>query len=366
MENILIHTCCGPCSIMPLQALLKNKFLPTAYFFNPNIHLQDEFLLRLFAMQKVTEHYDIPLVFAGNNDYFKQLETSKNTHNEQRLQYKDAIMACAEFLYSHMQEEKMRKSIQKILKKWENYAQEFSFFKPDEMLAKTLIVSHAYGDTDAPQSNSNASNAYREKSHGYADGLAGEVGGLATSGSTDELTSKLAGELVNGLTSKLAGELANGLATSGSTVGLTNKLANGLANELKVDSIAWVSRLKEYKEGERCKICYQERLYQSALYAAKNGFQSFTTSLLYSRYQNHDDICSAAQDAMAKVNKEIQENMVLNAQPVKFYYYDFREYWQEGIDLAKNMGLYRQKWCGCALSRIESLERMAKREYEKN
>src|SRR5512137_144439 len=37
----------------------------------------------------------------------------------------------------------------------------------------------------------------------------------------------------------------------------------------------------------RCAYCYQSRLRRAAEYAAAHGFDAFTCSLLYSRYQNH-------------------------------------------------------------------------------
>ena len=284
MEKILVHTCCGPCAIMPLQTLIKDMYLPTAYFFNPNIHLENEFRLRLFAMQEVSKQYEIPLIIEGNYTYFEKIKANANTTKEERLQYRSIVEECVGFLRTHMHEEKFKSAVTKILKKWENYAQDFSSFHIDHLQAES-------GHNQNPHLKMN--------------------------------------------------------------------------EELQVDAMAWAMRLNEYKEGERCKLCYEERLYQTAYYAATHGFSQFTSTLLYSRYQNHEDICHAAQNSMEKVNKEIQENSLQNASPVNFYYQDFREHWQDGIDLAKDWGLYRQKWCGCALSRMESLERMAKREYAK-
>ena len=34
-------------------------------------------------------------------------------------------------------------------------------------------------------------------------------------------------------------------------------------------------------------------------------------------------------------------------------------------DKSKELNIYRQKWCGCILSRLESLRQMADREHEK-
>ena len=124
MKKILVHTCCGPCSIMPVNTLIKSNFSPTAYFFNPNIHLQEEYLLRLFAMKEVATYYDIPLIIAGNHDYstsiMEEIEKSCQanyanqinqpnqadqmslTSFDQRAKYKIAIAECTEFLSLHM------------------------------------------------------------------------------------------------------------------------------------------------------------------------------------------------------------------------------------------------------------------------
>ena len=40
-----------------------------------------------------------------------------------------------------------------------------------------------------------------------------------------------------------------------------------------------------------------------------------------------------------------------------FYYEDFRVGWQEGIDISKEMGLYRQSYCGCVFSEEERYSR---------
>ena len=38
---------------------------------------------------------------------------------------------------------------------------------------------------------------------------------------------------------------------------------------------------------------------------------------------------------------------------ITFYYEDFRIGWQEGIDMSKDMELYRQSYCGCIFSEEE-------------
>ncbi|PLX73645.1 MAG: hypothetical protein C0615_10650 [Desulfuromonas sp.] len=91
---------------------------------------------------------------------------------------------------------------------------------------------------------------------------------------------------------------------------------------------------------KRCDFCYRSRLEQTARYAAEKGFEAFTSSLLYSRYQQHERIRSFGEDLAEKFD-------------LKFQYEDFRTGWQEGITMSKNMGLYRQQYCGCIYSEMD-------------
>lgn len=94
------------------------------------------------------------------------------------------------------------------------------------------------------------------------------------------------------------------------------------------------------KPDKRCSYCYSSRLRATAQAAAEGGFDAFTASLLYSRYQKHDEI------------KELGEQFG-NEFGVNFYYQDFRSGWQEGIRLSKELELYRQQYCGCVYSEKE-------------
>jgi predicted adenine nucleotide alpha hydrolase (AANH) superfamily ATPase len=95
-----------------------------------------------------------------------------------------------------------------------------------------------------------------------------------------------------------------------------------------------------FNEKERCTFCYSERLHATAILAKKTGFDSFTTTLLYSIYQKHDLI------------KEIGESAGESA-GIPFFYQDFRKGWREGVDESKRLKLYRQKYCGCIYSEKE-------------
>ncbi len=92
-----------------------------------------------------------------------------------------------------------------------------------------------------------------------------------------------------------------------------------------------------FREKERCRYCYYDRLKATALVAKKGKFEGFTTTLLYSKFQNHELIRQTGE-ALAK-------NYGL-----KFFYHDFREGWKFGIEESKRLKMYRQQYCGCIYS----------------
>ena len=90
----------------------------------------------------------------------------------------------------------------------------------------------------------------------------------------------------------------------------------------------------------RCSYCYASRLDAVATAARDSGFDAFTSSLFYSRFQNHELMRRKAEDAAVRHG-------------VQFLYRDFRPGWQEGIRRSKELGLYRQQYCGCVYSEKE-------------
>lgn len=107
-----------------------------------------------------------------------------------------------------------------------------------------------------------------------------------------------------------------------------------------------------FNEKKRCSICYDMRLEKTAEQAAKSGADAFSSTLLYSRYQNHEAIVSIATKMAKKYG-------------VEFYYDDFRQGWQEGIDKAIEMDLYRQSYCGCIYSEQERYDNKLKKKMRK-
>ena len=99
-----------------------------------------------------------------------------------------------------------------------------------------------------------------------------------------------------------------------------------------------------YREKDRCNYCYHDRLRSTALLAKRGKFDYFSSTLLYSKYQKHDVIKSMG-DAIGK------------SVGVPFLYENFRTGWKKGIQSSKDLGMYRQQYCGCLYSEKERFYR---------
>jgi predicted adenine nucleotide alpha hydrolase (AANH) superfamily ATPase len=99
------------------------------------------------------------------------------------------------------------------------------------------------------------------------------------------------------------------------------------------------------READRCWYCYYDRLTKTARTAKSENQDGFTTTLLYSKFQNHEMI------------KDIGESLA-NEYGIRFYYHDFRNGWTEGVRISKEMGMYRQPYCGCLYSEKERFYRI--------
>ena len=99
-------------------------------------------------------------------------------------------------------------------------------------------------------------------------------------------------------------------------------------------------RAVSFRENNRCFHCAHMRL-EKTYFAARHGhFDCFTSTLLYSKHQRHDSIAASGRDLAVAGGPD-------------FLYQDFRQGWNEGINLSNSWGLYRQTWCGCLYSNFE-------------
>jgi epoxyqueuosine reductase len=91
---------------------------------------------------------------------------------------------------------------------------------------------------------------------------------------------------------------------------------------------------------QRCKKCYRMRLEKTASFAKQEGFSAFSTTLLISPYQEHEEIKRTGEETAEKYG-------------VEFLYRDFRPLFREGQSGARAANMYMQKYCGCVFSEEE-------------
>jgi predicted adenine nucleotide alpha hydrolase (AANH) superfamily ATPase len=121
------------------------------------------------------------------------------------------------------------------------------------------------------------------------------------------------------------------------------QLAESLGLEMiyrdEYDVVSFLRQLA-FRESQRCPICYDLRLDAAAQLAKKSRMAGFTSTLLYSKQQDHALITQLGEE-------------IGRRRGIPFIYRDFRQGWKEGMEKSKEMKLYRQEYCGCIYSEEE-------------
>ena len=100
----------------------------------------------------------------------------------------------------------------------------------------------------------------------------------------------------------------------------------------------------------RCvNYCYRVRMEQTAKYAKENGYDCFTTTLLVSPYQRHEELKAVCEEIAKEYGLE-------------FLYRDFRVGFRDGQAKARELGLYMQKYCGCVFSEEDRYRKQIEKE----
>ncbi len=91
--------------------------------------------------------------------------------------------------------------------------------------------------------------------------------------------------------------------------------------------------------GQRCGICFRQRLEKAAQMAAFHGCDLFGTTLTVSPHKNYEIISAIGKDIAARYG-------------IGFLDRDFKKQdgFKRSIELSKKYGLYRQNYCGCVYS----------------
>jgi predicted adenine nucleotide alpha hydrolase (AANH) superfamily ATPase len=111
----------------------------------------------------------------------------------------------------------------------------------------------------------------------------------------------------------------------------------------KYNHIFWLKKIEghehDQEKGERCLICYHDRLEKTAQKAKELKFDFFSTTLTISPHKDASQI--------SKIGKELEEKYL-----IKYLDENFKK--QDGYlkssRLSRKLGLYRQNYCGCEFS----------------
>lgn len=108
---------------------------------------------------------------------------------------------------------------------------------------------------------------------------------------------------------------------------------------------------KEPEGGERCKKCFVLRLGEAAKMAKEGGFQFFTTTLSISPHKN------------AQLLNEIGENLA-KEHGISYLHSDFKKKngYRRSCELSGIYNMYRQDYCGCIFSKMETEARIKAKE----
>jgi len=106
----------------------------------------------------------------------------------------------------------------------------------------------------------------------------------------------------------------------------------------------WFARVKglehEPERGRRCSVCFDLRLWRTALFAHEHGFNVFTSSLGISRWKDMNQVNhSGLQAARTFPN-------------LTYWAYNWRKQGgsQRMVEITRQENFYRQEYCGCVYS----------------
>jgi len=77
--KILLHTCCAPCLIYPVQSLQDKGFKVKAFYYNPNIHPFGEYNKRKEALEALSKELQVELDCPeyGPSEFFQAINTKE-------------------------------------------------------------------------------------------------------------------------------------------------------------------------------------------------------------------------------------------------------------------------------------------------
>lgn len=291
--KLLLHACCGPCSLEPTRLLKAAGHDITIYYANSNIHPAEEYRHRLATLRAwaSAEGFD---VLAGPYDPASWENVCGRIG--------DAAIADVERARAEAAANSRLQSVTDA--------------QAEEGGEDNRADSEAASDAVSGRSRANAHTA-------VAASACDESNGAEHASQASLTDSTPAGEHVN----------SNAPAES----------APLRAAVLSVDPA---------RREARCRACYRMRLEETARVAAERGFDGIGTTLSVSPYQYTDVIREEVERAATGAG----------VAPV---FEDFRPYYDEATRRSRQLGMYRQNFCGCRISDLEAAAERAERKAER-
>lgn len=114
--------------------------------------------------------------------------------------------------------------------------------------------------------------------------------------------------------------------------------------EAKEDYAAWergVASIGAHHRERRCRACYALRLAEAVRVAEAEGFDHIATTLAVSPYQ----LFETCNDVLERLARAHGLTPVIR---------DFRPWYPEATRRSRELGMYRQNYCGCRFSAAEA------------
>lgn len=293
--KLLLHACCGPCSLEPTRLLKAAGHDITIYYANSNIHPAEEYEHRLATLRAWAAD-------AG----FEVLEGPYDPATWEASAGRIGDAAIAEI---------------------------------EQARAKAGVEGECEGEPGSPDdAASNRCKTVTDTEKGaFADTSTPTAMTITADGCANEVAPDSRSRSVNDTNSEEA-SLANAPLSVSSASGTAPRAA-----VLSVDPA---------RREARCRACYRLRLEETARVAAERGYEGIGTTLSVSPYQYTQVIREEVERAATQTG----------VAPV---FEDFRPYYDEATRESRELGMYRQNFCGCRISDLEAAAERAERKEQR-
>ncbi len=84
--KLLLHMCCAPCATGALQSLSGDGYTVSGFYYNPNIHPQQEFQARKKSVEALSMDHPLPVIYDEEfmMDYWKENLSGTPEEKEKR------------------------------------------------------------------------------------------------------------------------------------------------------------------------------------------------------------------------------------------------------------------------------------------